>query len=44
MGVFGMLLAVPLAATVYKLVQADVRNRNYIMPEQAEEENEKIEE
>ena len=28
MGVFGMLLAVPLAATIYKLVQADVRKRN----------------
>lgn len=28
MGVFGMLLAVPLAATGYKLVRADVRKRN----------------
>ena len=27
MGVFGMLLAVPLAATIYKLVQADMRKR-----------------
>lgn len=27
MGVFGMLLAVPLAAAVYKLIQADVRKR-----------------
>ena len=28
MGVLGMLLAVPLLATVYKLIQADVRKRN----------------
>ena len=28
MGVFGMLLAVPLAAAAYKLVQADMRKRN----------------
>ena len=27
MGVFGMLLAVPLAATIYKLIQADMRKR-----------------
>ena len=28
MGVFGMLLAVPVVAAVYKLIQADVRKRN----------------
>lgn len=28
MGVFGMLLAVPITAAIYKLVQADVRKRN----------------
>jgi predicted PurR-regulated permease PerM len=27
MGVFGMLLAVPLVATVYKLIQADIKKR-----------------
>lgn len=28
MGVFGMLLAVPIVAAIYKLIQADVRKRN----------------
>ena len=27
MGVFGMLLAVPIAAAVYKLIQADIKKR-----------------
>lgn len=30
MGVFGMLLAVPVVAAVYKLIQADVRKRNAV--------------
>lgn len=30
MGVAGMLLAVPIVAAVYKLIQADVRRRNYV--------------
>lgn len=30
MGVFGMLLAVPLAATIYKLLKADVNKRNLV--------------
>ena len=30
MGVVGMLLAVPITAAIYKLVQTDVRRRNYV--------------
>ena len=30
MGVFGMLLAVPVVAAVYKLIQADIRKRNSV--------------
>lgn len=45
MGVFGMLLAVPVTAAVYKLIQADVRHRNYVEPvSQTEEQKEESEE
>lgn len=32
MGVFGMLLAVPITAAIYKLIQADVRKRSTVKP------------
>jgi len=42
MGVFGMLLAVPVVAAVYKLIQADVRKRNPVdTSQELEEEKEK---
>lgn len=45
MGVFGMLLAVPVTAAIYKLIQADVRHRNYVEPvSQTEEQKEESEE
>ena len=48
MGVAGMLLAVPITAAVYKLIQTDVRRRDFIRTDKATQEekdkNEKIEE
>ena len=46
MGVMGMLLAVPVVATIYRLLQADVNKRNPITPVSlvVEEENSKNEE
>lgn len=44
MGVFGMLLAVPIVAAIYKLIQADVRKRNVpqtsVVKEKTEEKTE----
>lgn len=47
MGVMGMLLAVPIVATIYRLLQADVRKRNPVVVEAVNadaEENEESEE
>ena len=42
MGVFGMLLAVPVVAAVYKLIQADVRKRNSVEAPPSIEKEEQI--
>ncbi len=44
MGVMGMLLAVPIVATIYRLLQADVRKRNPVPVEVKIEEKEEKEE
>lgn len=44
MGVMGMLLAVPIVATIYRLLQADVRKRNPVSVEIKTEEKEEKEE
>ena len=44
MGVMGMLLAVPVVATVYRLLQADVNKRNPYVPEPVEVKEEEKEE
>lgn len=44
MGVMGMLLAVPIVATIYRLLQADVRKRNPVPVEIKTEEKEEKEE
>lgn len=45
MGVAGMLLAVPVTAAVYKLIQTDVRRRNYVeTAKHTQEEKEKSQE
>lgn len=44
MGVMGMLLAVPIVATIYRLLQADVRKRNPVPVEVKTEEKEEKEE
>lgn len=44
MGVMGMLLAVPIVATIYRLLQADVRKRNQLIPVPSEVKAEESEE
>ena len=44
MGVMGMLLAVPVVATIYRLLQTDVRKRNPIVPVPVEVKEEEEEE
>lgn len=40
MGIMGMLLAVPIVAAIYKLIQTDVRRRNPVKPQPIEVETE----